>query len=324
MTLRPLRYDDIVNASQLLNGIARETPLIEDEFINAELGGRILFKCEALQRTGSFKFRGAYNAVSRIKGRRVVAFSSGNHAQGVALAAALHGLDSTIIMPADAPKVKQDNTAALGGKVRLYDRWKEDRDAIGDEICASTDAQLVKPYDDPDVMAGQGTVGLEMAKTCETIGVIPDQAIICCGGGGLTAGVSTALTYHFPDIDIMTAEPAGFDDMARSLAAGERLANAKGARTICDAIVTPMPGELTFPLNAKLVSRGLVVSDAQVRHAMRKAYDRLKLVLEPGGCVAFAALLAGKVPTRGRTTLVTLTGGNVDPELFSNVLSRVD
>lgn len=315
-------YEAIVQAAERLSGIARSTPLIEDELLNHELSGRVFFKCEPLQRTGSFKFRGAWNAISQIDNSPIVAFSSGNHAQGVALAARIKGFSATIVMPADTPLVKQRNTAALGAQIRLYDRFGEDRQAIAAEIAQTSGAVIVKPYDDPNVIAGQGTAGLEMAQHCEALGIVPDQAVICCGGGGLSAGVAIALNHHFPAIDLFTSEPEAFDDTSRSLIAGERLPNAPGGQTICDAIVTPVPGELTFPINQRLIKAGLSVSDHEVRKAMATAFDRLKLVVEPGGAVAMAAVLARQLPLVGRITLVVLSGGNVDPAVFKTALAR--
>ena len=318
---------DIDGAVQRLQGIVRRTPLLESPLLNERLGCRLLVKAEPLQFTGSFKFRGASNKVATVEeGRPVVAYSSGNHAQGVALAARLKGLSCTIVMPSDAPRIKQDGTRAYGATVRLYDRRSEDREAIGAAIAARTGAVLVKPYDDPLVIAGQGTVGVEMAEDCAALGVVPDLVLCCCGGGGLIAGVSLALRRAFPSIAIFAVEPEGYDDTARSLEAGRRVEVEGHPATICDAIVTRAPGELTFPINQKTLSGGFAVSDAETKSAMRTAFHHLKLVVEPGGAVAIAAALAGKVALKGKTVLAVASGGNVDPELFARVLAegRVD
>lgn len=321
MSPSPLAYASIVDAAARLRGVTRVTPLIEDDFLNAQLGGRLLFKCEPLQRTGSFKLRGAFNAIAQAGNRPIAAFSSGNHAQGVALAAKILGLQATIVMPADAPAIKQQNTKTYGAAVRTYDRYREAREEIGAQIAAETNAVLIKPYDDLAVMAGQGTVGLEMAQVCEEREIEPDVAIVCCGGGGLISGTATALKHHFPKIEIFAVEPEEFDDTARSLAQDERLPNRPEARSICDALLAPTPGELTFAVNRSLLAGGLRVSDDEVRAAMRVAFDRLKIVVEPGGAVAMAAALSGKLELTGRTALIVLSGGNVDPDAFQNVLA---
>ena len=318
----PIDFAAVEAAARVLDGIAARTPLLESPLLNAQLGGRLLVKAECLQRTGSFKFRGAYVAVSAAEGRPVVAFSSGNHAQGVAHAAQLLGVPATIIMPADAPRMKIANTRAYGAEVVLYDRGREDREAIGAGIAERTGAVLVKPYDDPYVMAGQGTVGLEIAEDCRARGIVPDAVAANASGGGLTAGVATAIRQFFPTTEIFTAEPAGFDDHAQSFRAGERVAHDGTARTICDALMAPKPGELTFAVNRELVAGGVVADDAAVRGAMRTAFAFLKIVAEPGGAVALAAALTGALPVAGRCVVVVLSGGNVDPELFSGVLAE--
>ncbi len=309
-------------AAARLAPVAVRTPLLEHPALNALTGGRLLLKAEPLQRTGSFKFRGAYNALSQQPGRPVVAYSSGNHAQGVAAAAALLGVPATIVMPADAPAIKRANTEALGARVQLYDRYRESREALATTLAETTGAVLVKPYDDPAVIAGQGTIGLELAAQAKALGVVPDAVLICCGGGGLSAGCGLALRHLLPACELYAVEPAGFDDTARSLAAGERLANAPGASSICDALLAPQPGRLTFALNQRQLTGGLVVDDAAVAEAMRLAFRHLKLVLEPGGAVALAAALSGRLPTAGRTIGVVLSGGNVDPDLYARILNE--
>jgi len=311
---------DVEAAARRLEGIVRRTPLLESDALNEQVGCRILLKAECLQRTGSFKLRGAYNTISQLTGRAVVAYSSGNHAQGVAAAAKLCGLPATIVMPADAPAIKIANTRAFGAEVRFYDREREVREEIGAEIAERTGAALVKPYDDPRVIAGQGTVGLEAAEQLRAQDAVIDAALIPCGGGGLTAGCSIALTAAFPGVAIHAVEPQGFDDTTRSLAAGELCANPPEQRSICDALLAPTPGVLTFAVNRQLLAGGIAVSDDEVRRAMAAAFAHLKLVVEPGGAVALAAVLSGRFDARGRVVLVVLSGGNVDAGLYAQAL----
>ena len=313
---------DIEAAAGRLAGVARRTPLLESEALNERARGRLLIKAEPLQRTGSFKLRGAYNTIAQLPPGPVVAYSSGNHAQGVAMAARLLGRQATIIMPADAPAIKRRNTERLGAEVVAYDRHRDDREAIGREIAERTGAQLVRPYDDPRIIAGQGTVGLEMALDAIAMGCRPDAAIVCCGGGGLIAGTATALVHHFPEIAVWSAEPVGFDDTARSLRSGVREGNVPGATSICDALLAPMPGELTFRINRRLLAGGLSVDDMAVLDAMRAAFLELKVVVEPGGAIALAAALSGAFDCGGKTVLVVLSGGNVDPGRFVEALER--
>ncbi|MFL5335062.1 MAG: threonine/serine dehydratase [Geminicoccaceae bacterium] len=320
----PVGFTAVAAAADRLREVAVLTPLLESPALNELVEGHLLLKAEPLQRTGSFKFRGAYNAISVLQPRAVVAYSSGNHAQGVALAARLHGIRATIVMPADAPWTKLDGTRALGAEVVTYDRDRDDREAIGRAIAERDGAVLIRPYDDPLIIAGQGTAGLEMAEQAARIGVSLDAALVCCGGGGLVAGCAVALTHLVPGIAVHAVEPEGFEDTSRSLAAGRRLANPAGGRSFCDALLAPIPGEITFAVNARLLAIGLVVTEAEVRAAMRLAFRHLKIVVEPGGAVALAAALAGKLATRGRTIGVVLSGGNVDAGLFGNVLSGTD
>lgn len=315
-------FADVEAAAERLKGVARRTPLLESEALNARVGGRLLLKAEPLQRTGSFKFRGAYNAISRRDRRPVVAYSSGNHAQGVAAAARLLGVRATIVMPADAPAIKIEGTRAQGAEVRLYDREREIREEVGEEIAARTGAALVRPYDDPHVIAGQATAGLEIAEQAREAGARLDAALVPCGGGGLCAGCALVLTELCSGIEVRSVEPEGFDDTARSLAAGARQMNSSEARSFCDALLAPMPGELTFALNRRLLAGGLAVADVEVERAMALAFRDLKLVVEPGGAVALAAVLAGRFDAKGRTVAVMLSGGNVDPVLFARVLER--
>jgi threonine dehydratase len=314
-------FADVEAAAARLRGVARRTPLLESEALNERVGGRLLVKPEPLQRTGSFKFRGAYNTIAQLPPGPVVAYSSGNHAQGVALAAKLLGRPATIIMPADAPLIKRQNTARLGAELVLYDRARDDREAIGREVAERTGAQLVKPYDDPRIIAGQGTLGLEMAEDAIAMGVVPDAAVVCCGGGGLIAGTATALVHHFPEIAVWSAEPVGFDDTARSLISGTREGNVPGATSICDALLAPRPGELTFAINRRLLKGGLSADDGAVLAAMRTAFLELKVVVEPGGAIALAAVLSGALDCRDKTVLVVLSGGNVDPGRYVEALT---
>ncbi|MCR9219688.1 MAG: threonine/serine dehydratase [Alphaproteobacteria bacterium] len=311
-------------AAERLAGVVVETPLLEAPLLNERVGGRVLVKPESLQRTGSFKYRGASNKIRSLppeaRARGVVAFSSGNHAQGVALAARDAGCPALIVMPADAPAIKIANTRAYGAEVRLCDRYAEDRVAIAEQEAERRGAVLAPPYDDPDVIAGQGTIGLEIDRQLSALGATPDQLLCCCGGGGLIAGTSLALSERRPDLPIYACEPDGFDDTKRSLERGARERVAPNARSICDALLAPEPGVLTFAINRRTLAGGLTASDAEVRTAMRVAFETLKLVVEPGGAIALAALLAGRVEAAGRTTVVVISGGNVDPEMFAEVL----
>ena len=319
-------FADVEAAAERLHGIARKTPLLESDLLNDRVGGRLLIKAEPLQRTGSFKFRGAYNAISRVidrDGKRpVVAFSSGNHAQGVALAAKLLDVPATIVMPSDAPAIKQRNTKAYGAKLRLYDRFRESREELGAEIARTTAAALIKPFDNPNVIAGQGTVGLELAEQAEIADASLDAVVICCGGGGLTAGCALALKERWPMLPLYAAEPEAYDDTRLSLEAGERRSIEPGAPTLCDAIMGPMPGEITFEINKSRIEGALTISDENALDAMALAFETLKLVLEPGGAAALAAALSGKIETAGRTVAVVASGGNVDPAVFAKALAR--
>jgi threonine dehydratase len=315
---------EIEAAAARLAGRAVKTPLLEFPALNQRLGGRVLVKPEGLQRTGSFKFRGAYNKISQIpeeaRERGVIAYSSGNHAQGVAAAAALLGVPATIVMPADAPAIKLDNTRGYGAEVVLYDRYRDVREEVAERIRAERQATLVRPYDDPDIIAGQGTCGLEIARQAAALGASLDAALVCCGGGGLIAGTATALAALSPGTEVYAVEPAGFDDTTRSLAAGKRLGNDPEARSFCDALLAPEPGELTFAINRRLLSGGLVVDDGEVAEAMAYAFHTLKLVVEPGGAVALAALLAGRIEAGGKTVAVVLSGANVDAATYARAI----
>lgn len=314
---------DVEAAAARLAGVAVRTPLIRSAELDALAGGSVLLKPECLQVTGSFKIRGAYNLMSQLSAgearRGVVAFSSGNHAQGVAAAGALLGMKTAIVMPEDAPRAKLDNTRRLGGEVITYDRYSGDREAIARGIAAERGAVVVPSYDHPDIIAGQGTVGLEIAAQSAELGLVPDQVLVCCGGGGLIAGSALALTAKLPGVSVHSVEPESFDDTARSLELGRRVEVARDARSICDALQAHTPGALTFEINRRLLGPGYVVSDDEVREAMRFAFRHLKLVVEPGGAVALAAVIAGRVATQGRVTAVVISGGNVDYRLYADI-----
>ena len=310
-------------AAARLKGHSRLTPLLNAPLLDRIAGRRVLVKAECLQLTGSFKFRGGWAAVSAMdpaaRARGVIAFSSGNHAQGVALAAARHGAPCVVIMPSDAPAVKIANTRAYGAEVILYERGT-DRDALGARLASERGLTLIKPFDDAEVIAGQGTVGLEIASQAAEVGITEAEVLVCCGGGGLSAGIALALAARAPAMQVRTVEPAGFDDMARSLAAGVRVANAAATGSVCDAILTPSPGVLSFPVLQQLAGPGLVVSDDQALRAMVLAFSHLGLVVEPGGAVALAAALFSS--GLGDTVICTASGGNVDPALFRAALER--
>ena len=318
-------YRDIAAAAELIAPFAQRTPQLSSPHLDAMIGGRLLVKAEPLQITGSFKFRGACNAVQMLDESVdcVVAWSSGNHAQAVAMAAKSRGIKAIIVMPSDAPSMKINNTKALGAEVTLYDRYTESREEIGAALAETHNAAIIPPYDFAPVIAGQGTIGKEIAEQAQDMNLTPDQVICCTGGGGLLAGLCLGLHHHFPDLPIYGAEPQGFDDFSRSLEAGERLGNAPDARSICDAIVTQMPGELTFAINKDHVTKGLVVSDDDVLNAMSMAWAHLKIVVEPGGAVALAAALSGKIDTADKTTIVVASGGNVDDAIFAQALARL-
>jgi threonine dehydratase len=314
---------EIEAAAQRLEGVAVRTPLLRSHALDEVAGGPVLVKPECLQVTGSFKIRGAYNFLKQLTpeeaARGVVAFSSGNHAQGVAAAGEFLGIHAAIVMPEDAPRAKLENTRQLGGEVITYDRYAGDREAIARDIARERGAVVVPSYDHEYIIAGQGTVGLEIAQQCGESGAAPDQVLICCGGGGLVSGSAVALKHYCPDVSVHTAEPEDFDDTARSLQSGRREQVGDDARSICDALQAHSPGELTFEIMKRLLADGLAVSDEEVREAMRFAFRHLKLVAEPGGAAALAALLARKIDTVGKTTVVVVSGGNVDKELYAEI-----
>jgi threonine dehydratase len=317
--------DDVRAAAHRLAGLAVRTPLLASPHLDAMTGAQVLIKPECLQRTGSFKFRGGYNAVATldpaVRADGVVAVSSGNHAQGVAEAARLFGVPATIVMPADAPASKRRRTERSGATVVTYDRATQSRDAVAAALIAERGGALVHPYNDPAVIAGQGTVGLEIAADAVAMGAVPELVALPCSGGGLGAGVGVAMRAAFPDCAMVLVEPEGFDDYARSLAAGMPVENASQAGSICDALMATAPGSIGFALNSAARTRAVAVSDAEALAAVAFAFEELKLVVEPGGAVALAALLSGRLEACGRTVVVVLSGGNVDLPLLERALS---
>ncbi len=312
-------------ADERLAPVVRRTPLLSSPFLDEIAGRKLFVKAENLQHTGSFKFRGGWSALSALdaKARKngVVAFSSGNHAQGVALAASRYGVKAIIIMPEDAPELKIANTRALGAEVVLHPRNDDLRQALGQKYSVERGMTLIKPFDDPMVICGQGTVGLEIADQAKVEGISRADVLVCCGGGGLTAGIAIALAGVAPNLRPRPVEPIGFDDTGRSLACGSRQKNTRDTGSICDAILTPSPGEITFPILARHCGPGLVVSDDEALHAMALAFTQLKLVLEPGGAVALAAALFRRDDIHGNAVIAVASGGNVDAALFSKALA---
>lgn len=319
-----MNIDMIEAASQRIGNRARMTPLLSSPFVDKLAGRRVWVKAECLQHTGSFKIRGGWSAVSalsdEVRARGVFAFSSGNHAQGVALAAQAHGIPSVILMPSDAPRLKIDNTRALGAEVVLYDRARDDRDGIGKRLAEVRGLTLIRPFDDAQVIAGQGTVGLEIARQAQAEAIGTATVLVCCGGGGLTSGIALALEAHAPGLRVRPCEPENFDDVTRSLASGTIERNASLAGSLCDAIITPQPGNLTFPILQRLCGAGIVISDEEALRAMAVAYARLKIILEPGGAAALAAALFHGDELEGDDVIAVATGGNVDTDIFARAL----
>lgn len=323
--MAPIGAADIDAAARVVAPFAVRTPLLSFPVLNERVGTKVFLKPEMLQRTGSFKFRGAFNKLASIpqaeRGGGVVAFSSGNHAQGVAAAAQILNMQATIVMPKDSPLTKRERTKGYGAEVVLYDRDKEDREAISQDIARKRGATLVRPYDDPFVIAGQGTAGREISEDMAALGLTPDIVVAPASGGGLIAGVATAIKARFPQSTLIVAEPEGYDDHGLSLRAGHREAHHAADRTICDALMAAIPGVMTFSINSKLLAQGVVASDAEVGAAVAYAYRELKLVVEPGGAVGLAALLAGRIDVRGKNVVIVLSGGNVDADLFAKLVA---
>ncbi|MGB5863446.1 MAG: threonine/serine dehydratase [Sulfitobacter sp.] len=322
-----MNIDMIRAAAARLNGHAVRTPLLNSSFLDQIAGRRVWVKPECLQRTGSFKFRGGFNALSAMdpvaRANGVIAFSSGNHAQGVALAARMHDTSCVIVMPSDAPALKISNTKAYGAEVVLYDRAGESRDEIGVRLSAQRGLTLIKPFDEPEVIAGQGTVGLEIAQDAQVHGITDADVIVCCGGGGLTSGIALALEADAPTLRVRPAEPENFEDVARSLRAGRIEKNTAATGSICDAIITTQPGDITWPIMQRLCGVGLVISDTEAMAAMAQAFLHLKLVAEPGGAAALAAALYRRDEIEGSDVIVTISGGNVDPAMFARALDSL-
>ena len=316
-------YQNIDTAhSQIKNQII-QTPLISNDYINKKLNSKIFFKLENLQNTGSFKFRGASYKISKLndenKKNGVVAYSSGNHAQAVAYASLQQNINCKIIMPKNAPKIKIENTRKYKAEVILYDPETESRESIGEKISIEENRTLIRPYDDIDIIAGQGTAGKEIYEQLMQISIIPDIYLCCCGGGGLIAGTSTYLKEKFTNIKSYSAEPFGFEDTKKSLDSGKILSNEKGYTSICDAIITPQPGDVTFPINLKNLEDGLVVTDEEVKSAIKFLSEHLKIIVEPGGAVAATAVLTEKIDLKNKTVVVMISGGNIDFEMFKSL-----
>jgi threonine dehydratase len=318
-------FADVEAAAGRIKGLAVETPLVESPALNERVGGRVLLKLETLQRVGAFKFRGAYNRLVQLDAEQrkagVVAFSSGNHAQGVALAARLLGMPAIIVMPSDAPALKIENTKGYGAQVRLFDRMTESREAIAAEIAESRGCVVAPAFDDPHIAAGQGTVGLEMLAQAKAIGADLDLLASPVGGGGLMAGISLVMKALSPGTQLWGCEPSAYNDLALSLEKGERVTLKPTVRTLCDALESPSTGDITFPILKRNLTGAVGLTDPEVAEAMRYAFSTLKLVMEPGGSVGLAALLAGKIDAKGKTVGVVVSGGNVDPGLYARILN---
>jgi threonine dehydratase len=325
MAMQLPTYDDVRAARTRIAGSITRTPMLRNPVLDEHVGATVLLKAEPLQRTGSFKLRGATNAILRLSAeqvrRGVVTHSSGNHGQATACAAASVGAKATVFMPADAPRIKVESTRRWGAEIIAYDRARDDRFALTDAYAERTGAVVVPPFDHNDVIAGQGTLALELAEDAAAAGLTMDALLVCTGGGGLIAGCALAMEGASPATEIYAVEPEGWDDTARSLASGERIENAPGGSTLCDALLSKMPGEITFALNRPRLSGGLVVTDEEVLAAIAFAFNHLKLVVEPGGAVCLAALLAGKFSGRGRVIGAVISGGNVDPAVFGRALA---
>ncbi len=319
------KFATVEAARERISAMIRTTPLVESEELNERFGGRLLLKLEPLQWGGSFKIRGALSALTALPDagleNGVIAFSSGNHAIAVATAARLLGTHATIVMPADAPIIKIERTRANGAEIVLYDRATEDRETICSRIARERGLTLIKPYDDHQVIAGQGTIGLELAEQAAELDAAVDAAVVPCSGGGLAAGCALALAGRMPGVQVMTAEPDGFDDMARALAGEEGVVNARASGSICDALLVKSPGKLTLPILRAVGAKGVVASDREALNAVRIAAEMLKVVVEPGGAAAFAAVLSGRAAVAGRTVAVILSGGNIDPAMLQRAIA---
>ena len=321
----PIRFDDILEARKRIENRVFRTPLLEAPLLNEKLGHRVLFKAEALQRTGAFKLRGAFNALLQLSPAEreagVVAFSSGNHAQGMAYAAKQLGIRATIVMPADAPELKRRNTEAYGAEVVLYDRYNENRETIASRLLEGSGRALIKPFDDPRIIAGQGTIALEIMEQARELGVEQiDRLFAPIGGGGLVAGLSLAIKHESPQTEVWAVEPEKHDDTWRSLKSGRREVNEKTESSVCDSILTEQPGEITFPINYKTLSGVSRVSDQEALCAVRDAALYLKTVVEPGGVVGLAALAKHDIQSSETVSVVVLSGGNIDQSVLKSAM----
>jgi threonine dehydratase len=316
----------IIEASIRMNGKIVKTPLLQSDFLNKKLKSNIYLKAENLQTIGAFKFRGAMNTILQLPddAKKVVAWSSGNHAQAVAAAAKLTGREATIVMPEDSPKTKLNGTVEWGANIVKYNRNKESREEIGKAIAKEQNAIIIPPFDDINVIIGQGTAGLECADQLNELNVTPDIVLCCCGGGGLIAGISTAIKAEFPNADIYAVEPENFDDTKKSLESKTIIENSMKYTSICDALLANKPGEITFKINKKNLTGGITVSDKEALIAMNTAFKHLKIVLEPGGAVALAAAMTNKINIINKNVLVIASGGNVDNEIFEKCLKLDD
>lgn len=320
-----VNYTDVLNAQKRLDGHTLKTPLLESALLNNIIGKRVLVKAECLQHTGSFKFRGGTSAITNLTSTQratgVIAYSSGNHAQGVAYAARNASVNAVIIMPVDAPELKIENTRAYGAEVILYDRpGGENRESIGQQLAKERGLYLIKPYDNKEVIAGQGTCGLEIAEQARAAGVVEAEVLVCCGGGGLTSGIAISLEATAPEMIVRPVEPAHYDDVIRSQQSGQREHSTTDQHSICDAIVTPSPGELTFPIIKRLCRAGIVVSDREALRAMAEAIKHLKIIAEPGGAVALAAALFHTNEIDTDTVICVVSGGNADTLMVKHAL----
>ena len=319
-----LTPQEIDKAHERIFSLIIKTPLISSETINKKTNANVYFKLENLQWTGSFKLRGASNKISQLsneeKSRGIVSYSSGNHAQAVAYASNLIGVQATIIMPKNAPSIKIKNTKKYGADVVLYDSMHESREKIALEIAHKENKTIVKPYDDLDVIAGQGTVGKEIAEELKLQNIRPDIFLCCCGGGGLIAGSSTYLKYVFPNIKNFAVEPEEFNDTQLSLKNNFIVKNKESAKSICDALLAPQPGNVTFPINQTTLNGGLAVSDEEVKKTIIELAEDMKIVVEPGGAVAATALLTNKINVKNKNIIVMISGGNIDYKLFSFIV----
>ncbi|MEM9171402.1 MAG: threonine/serine dehydratase [Pseudomonadota bacterium] len=323
-----LTPNKVVRAQNRLKSVLTPTPLLRSNVLDSLVGGRVWLKAESLQGIGSFKIRGAYNALAAAGNQRrsagVVAGSSGNHAQGIAQAARWLGCPARIVMPTDAPIGKRAAVEALGAEIIDYDRYRQDREQICKQLAEASGALMISAYDHPDVIAGQGTVGLEIMQSDVFAQAAPDQVLVCCGGGGLTAGVSLAVHAHAPETHIIAVEPAQANDTQRSFSAGVRVALDGVPNSICDALLPPMPGKLTFPIMQQHLRKVVTVSDDEALYAVGFAYRCLRLLLEPGGAVALAAVLFNKVTLEGKSTVAILSGGNIDDAMLARALRYFD